>query len=51
MEKIQAALDSGAVPELVYGRNEPALVYFHRSIDAALDSSPSVLRRRIAATR
>lgn len=36
MEKIQAALDSGAVPELVYGRNEPALVHFHRSIDAAL---------------
>ena len=37
MEKIQRSLDSGAVPDVVYGRNEPALVYLHRAIDAALE--------------
>ena len=36
MERIQANLDSGALPELVYGRIEPALVHLHRSVDAAL---------------
>jgi phenylpropionate dioxygenase-like ring-hydroxylating dioxygenase large terminal subunit len=36
MEKIQAALDSGALPAVVYGRNEPALVHFHRGVEAAL---------------
>ena len=43
MEKIQAALDSGVLPALVYGRNEPALVYFHQAIDAALarEAAPS----------
>lgn len=37
MEKIQRSLDSSAVPDVVYGRNEPALVYLHRAIDAALE--------------
>lgn len=37
MEKIQRSLDSGAIPNVVYGRNEPALVYLHRAIDAALE--------------
>ncbi|HLZ84859.1 MAG TPA: SRPBCC family protein [Caulobacteraceae bacterium] len=36
MEKIQANLASGALPELIYGRNEPALIHLHRSIHAAL---------------
>ena len=36
MEKIQANLASGAVPELIYGKNEPALIHLHRSIDEAL---------------
>jgi phenylpropionate dioxygenase-like ring-hydroxylating dioxygenase large terminal subunit len=36
MEKIQKNLASGALPELVYGRNEPALIHFHQSINAAL---------------
>ena len=35
-ERVQANLASGALPEVVYGRIEPALVHFHRSIDAAL---------------
>jgi hypothetical protein len=34
--RIQENLASGAVPEIVYGRMEPALVRLHRSTDAAL---------------
>lgn len=36
MEAIQANLDSGALPHLVYGRNEPPLIHYHRAIDDAL---------------
>jgi phenylpropionate dioxygenase-like ring-hydroxylating dioxygenase large terminal subunit len=36
MERIQANLDSGALPEVVYGRNEPPLVHFHRAVNDAL---------------
>jgi len=36
MEQIQANLASGAIPELIYGRNEPALIHLHASINAAL---------------
>lgn len=36
MEKIQANLDSGALPEVVYGRVEPPLVYFHQSVNRIL---------------
>ena len=36
MEKIQANLASGALPELIYGKNEPALIHLHRSINEAL---------------
>ncbi|MGH9133550.1 MAG: SRPBCC family protein, partial [Ilumatobacteraceae bacterium] len=36
MERIQRTLESGALPEIVYGRIEPALVHFHRSVDEAL---------------
>ncbi|MEO5901328.1 MAG: aromatic ring-hydroxylating dioxygenase subunit alpha [Ilumatobacteraceae bacterium] len=36
MEQIQRNLDSGALPAVVYGRIEPALVHLHESIDAAL---------------
>ena len=34
--QIQRNLASGALPEVVYGRNEPALIHLHRSINAAL---------------
>lgn len=37
MEQIQRNLASGALPEVVYGRLEPALVHLHQSIDALLD--------------
>jgi phenylpropionate dioxygenase-like ring-hydroxylating dioxygenase large terminal subunit len=36
MERIQANLDSGALPQLVYGRNEPPLIHFHRSVTEAI---------------
>jgi phenylpropionate dioxygenase-like ring-hydroxylating dioxygenase large terminal subunit len=36
MARIQANLASGALPEVVYGRMEPALVHFHESVAAAL---------------
>jgi hypothetical protein len=39
MERIQANLDSGALPQLVYGRNEPPLIHFHRSINEALQAA------------
>ena len=37
MVQIQANLASGALPEVVYGRIEPALAHLHASINAALD--------------
>lgn len=36
MEKIYAALASGAVPEVVYGRIEPPLIYLHTVLNEAL---------------
>jgi phenylpropionate dioxygenase-like ring-hydroxylating dioxygenase large terminal subunit len=35
-EQIQRALSSGALPHVVYGRNEPAVIHFHRSLSALL---------------
>ncbi|MBV9562587.1 MAG: hypothetical protein JOY90_19420 [Bradyrhizobium sp.] len=37
-ERVQANLASGALPEVVYGRIEPALVHLHSSINAAVDA-------------
>jgi phenylpropionate dioxygenase-like ring-hydroxylating dioxygenase large terminal subunit len=36
MEKIQRNLASGALPEVIYGRIEPALVHMHSSLNAML---------------
>ncbi len=36
MQEIQATLESGALPELVYGRIEPPLIHFHRAVDEAI---------------
>lgn len=36
MESIQSNLDSGALTEVVYGRNEAALIHFHRALGEAL---------------
>jgi phenylpropionate dioxygenase-like ring-hydroxylating dioxygenase large terminal subunit len=39
MVQIQSNLASGALPEVVYGRIEPALSHLHASINAALEAS------------
>ena len=36
MAEIQKNLDSGALPEIVYGRLEPPLIHFHRAVNEAL---------------
>ncbi len=36
MERIQQNLASGALPDVIYGRIEPALAHMHASINAAL---------------
>lgn len=36
MERIQNNLHSGALPEIVYGKNEPTLAHFHRSLNERL---------------
>jgi phenylpropionate dioxygenase-like ring-hydroxylating dioxygenase large terminal subunit len=36
-ERMQIGFESGATEEVVYGRNEPSLVHFHRSIRNALE--------------
>jgi nitrite reductase/ring-hydroxylating ferredoxin subunit len=35
-EQTQAALEAGASDGLVFGRNEPALIHFHRTLEAML---------------
>jgi hypothetical protein len=35
-ERMQIGFESGATPEVIYGRNEPLLVHFHSSIRNAL---------------
>ena len=35
---IHSNLASGAVPELIFGRNEPALIYYHQNIANAIGS-------------
>ena len=36
MQQIQSNLESGALPELVYGRNEPPLIHYHRELNRIL---------------
>jgi phenylpropionate dioxygenase-like ring-hydroxylating dioxygenase large terminal subunit len=38
-ERMQIGFESGATEEVIYGRNEPSLVHFHRSIRTALNLS------------
>jgi hypothetical protein len=35
-ERMQIGFESGAAGEVIYGRNEPSLVHFHKSIRTAL---------------
>jgi hypothetical protein len=39
MEQIYATLRAGALPELVYGRNEPPLVHLHTTLNELLASA------------
>jgi phenylpropionate dioxygenase-like ring-hydroxylating dioxygenase large terminal subunit len=39
-ERIQRSLDSGALPELVLGRNEVGVIHFHRTLAALLAAAP-----------
>lgn len=39
MESIQKSLASGAIPEIVYGRNEPPLIHLHQSINGLLEEA------------
>jgi phenylpropionate dioxygenase-like ring-hydroxylating dioxygenase large terminal subunit len=39
-EEIHRALASGTVPDVVYGRNEPAVIHFHASLRALLAAGP-----------
>ena len=41
MAEIYQGLAAGAVEELIYGKLEPALVHFHRSLNRLLSESGS----------
>jgi hypothetical protein len=46
MTRIQQHLESGLVPNVVYGRNEAPLVHLHESINQALaDAAPDPSHR------
>jgi phenylpropionate dioxygenase-like ring-hydroxylating dioxygenase large terminal subunit len=45
---IFANLRAGVLPELIFGRNEPALVHYHRALDSALAATASTGEGRTA---
>ena len=42
-EQTQRSFQSGAQREIVFGRNEPALIHFHRSIEQFLTGEPAAV--------
>ena len=38
-QDVQHGLDTGAVPEVLFGRNEVAVIHFHRSLLSMLDAA------------
>jgi nitrite reductase/ring-hydroxylating ferredoxin subunit len=44
-EAVQEVLDSGAVPEVLFGRNEVAAIHFHQAVDALLARETSAAER------
>jgi phenylpropionate dioxygenase-like ring-hydroxylating dioxygenase large terminal subunit len=36
MQQVQQSLDAGALPEFVYGANEPPLIHFHEQVNRVL---------------
>jgi hypothetical protein len=45
---IQIGLTSGAQTQLVYGRNEPAMIHYYQSMQAALGLAPDNGRQQAA---
>jgi hypothetical protein len=43
-QDIHRSLRSGLMPEVVYGRNEPALIHHHIEVDRALASVAAAAR-------
>jgi len=41
-QDIHRSLRTGLMPEVIYGRNEPALIHHHQSVEAALASAAAV---------
>jgi hypothetical protein len=41
-QDIHRSLRSGLMPEVVYGRNEPALIHHHEQVELALEAAASV---------
>ena len=48
-EQTQRSFQSGAQQEIMFGRNEPALIHFHRSIEGFLDRDPAEVAAGIRA--
>jgi hypothetical protein len=40
-QDIHRSLRTGLLPEVVYGRNEPALIHYHQQIERAISGSAS----------
>lgn len=47
-ERIQANLESGAVPELLYGRHEVAAIHLQRALAAAIEAGETETREGVA---
>ncbi len=49
-QDIHRSLRTGLMPEVVYGRNEPALIHHHQQVDLALGCSGSAHKPTVEAT-
>ena len=47
-ERMQIGFESGATEEVIYGRNEPSLVHFHRSIRKCARSAGMIVVLSVA---
>jgi phenylpropionate dioxygenase-like ring-hydroxylating dioxygenase large terminal subunit len=47
-EQTQRSFRSGAQAEMVFGRNEPALIHYHRTIEQLLEREPSAVPGSVA---
>lgn len=49
-QDIHRSLRTGLLPEVVYGRNEPALIHYHQQVELALSASAAAAANGAAAT-